>query len=94
VLYVAVVEFTTRDPGSIGVYHGQGRVEAGLYSASRAESVSRVWYRQDILAAYPKDALTGQPAEDDTKVRIGTLEQLADDIAKRFYKHTEKVKSE
>jgi len=91
VLYVSLIEFSMREPGSMGLSRGSIKAEASVYDASLDERQARVWRSADIYAIYPPDS-TKLPAENDRAIHYHTASLFADKLAKKFYKH--KVPSE
>ncbi|HUT60987.1 MAG TPA: hypothetical protein VNA25_24330, partial [Phycisphaerae bacterium] len=92
VLYVTLVEFSTREPGSVHLYRGIITAEASLYKTALAEPDSRVWKSDDIRVIYPEDSPSGVSAANDLLIRRNTVWLFADRLVKRFYKHTETLK--
>jgi hypothetical protein len=86
VLYVGLVEYEMREPGSINLYLGRIQAETGLYDVSKPEVDARRWKGQ-FKVVYPEDTGMGVPAESDLKVRNESQRRLSDMVAKCFYKH-------
>ena len=87
VLSVVLVEYSTRDPGSLNIYRGRITAEVKVYQTSKAERDSRVWLGEEIRVLYPPDAPMGQVGEDDEKIRDLTNRVFAKTLVRKFYKH-------
>ncbi len=85
-LCISLVEYSTREPGSVNLYRGQIHAEAGLYRADKPEKDARVWNSQ-FRVIYPTDTGMGVPDESDEKVRYETERIFAELLVKSFYKH-------
>jgi hypothetical protein len=92
VLYVAIMEFATREPGSMHLHRGRAKAHAALYSSSGPADASRVWSAERIEVLFPPEGGVGVLSEDDQQIRLTTQQMLADALAKKFYKHKEKSK--
>lgn len=87
VLYVVLDEYTMREPGSINLFRGRIRAHASLYDTANQAGDARVWHGEDFSVVYPRHAPTGQPGQDDARIRYETEKRLAEMLAKKFYKH-------
>jgi len=87
VLFVSLVEFSTREPGSEYLYRGRVSAQATLYKTSLPEREASVWQNPGIRLSYPEQEPVGQYTEDDRKIRIETERLFADMLTKKFYKH-------
>lgn len=86
VLYIAVIEYQTQDPGSVGVYHGKVVAETSLYDTAKAEASAVAWRGSDIHVNFtPRDASSNE----NRYVRSRMQSMFADALAKRFYDHKE-----
>lgn len=93
VLQVTLMEFTTRDEGSINIYRGKISAEASLYKVTDPNfRDERVWHCEDIHSGYPEKTNSGVPAENDIRIRSQTIKLFAERVAWKFYKHDEPVK--
>jgi len=86
VLYVSLIEFSMREPGSLGLYRGNIKAEVSVYDTSLDERQALVWRGSDICAVYPPDS-SSLPAEDNRTVHYKTANLFAEKLAKKFYKH-------
>ncbi len=87
VLLVSVMEFSTREPGSMSLYRGRITGEATLYDTSLPEKYARVWKADEIRVMFPEDAPTGQLSEDDAQIRYQTEKRFAFKLVRHFYTH-------
>lgn len=92
VLYITLVEFSTREPGSVNLYRGRIVSQASLYKMGVPERSSRVWQDRDIRVIYPENDPTGQPRENDRAIRAETERLLAEKISQKFYDHKVPIK--
>jgi len=87
VLYVTLVEFATREEGSLNLYRGRILAESAVYDMSLPERHARVWNAANLRVLFPPKAPTGQLSDDDTAIRYETERRFADLLVKKFYKH-------
>lgn len=92
VLFVTLVEFTTREPGSMSLYRGIITAEVSLYKTSLEERESRVGKRFDIRVVHPEDRPGGVSAANDLVIRRNTVWLFSGKLVKKFYKHREQIK--
>lgn len=86
-LYVVLDEYTMREPGSVNLFRGRIRAHANLYETSKPENEACVWTGEEFSVIYPQHAPTGQPGQDDSRIRYETEKRFAELLAKRFYEH-------
>lgn len=91
VLYVTLMEYATREPGSIGLYRGRITAQCVLYKGGTTEQEGRVWHCDRLAVVYPEAAPAGVPAEGDRDVRSEAERLFADALTKKFYDHKEPV---
>jgi len=87
VLYVALAEYTMREPGTVSLYRGRISGQGSLYDVTKPDRQARVWHGDDFRVIYPKHAPTGQPGHDDSRIRYETEKQFARMLARKFYEH-------
>jgi len=87
VLFVSLVEYSTREPGSVNLYRGRINAQVGLYDASLGERDARVWRNRSVRVVYPEHTSTGVLRDSDRGIRGKTEAVFADTLAKRFYDH-------
>jgi len=87
VLYIALVEFSTREPGSLNIFRGRITAEASLYQSSGPERSACVWSDHDMRVMYPPKTPLAQLHQDDRQIRYVTERLFADMLAKKFYKY-------
>jgi len=87
VLYLALVEYTTREAGSLQLFRGRIYAEAGLYDVALPESTARIWDCPEIRVAYPEQTPVGLPGEDDRSIRAETERHFAEALVRKFRKH-------
>lgn len=86
VLYISVMEFTTREPGSQNLYRGQITAECALYDVTQKEATAEVWRSSRMSSRFPQDG-PYLYSEDDEEIRLDTIVILAEKLAKKFYDH-------
>jgi hypothetical protein len=88
ILYISLLEYATRVPGSIDLYRGTMAAQVFLYDASLAEEGDPEVWRSDLLAAqFPKDNTGGVPNSSDSEIAYAMNTLFAEDLAKNFYDH-------
>jgi len=87
VLYISLVEYTTREPGSFNLFRGRIKGEVGVYKTSLPERQARVYRGDDVNVIYPEQAPIGQLGEDDSAVRYQAQKIFAEKLVKKFYEH-------
>jgi hypothetical protein len=92
VLFVTLVEYGTREPGSVNLYRGRITAQASLYKVGLPERASRVWQDRDIRVLYPEHDPTGQPRENDREIRAETERLVAEKLSQKFYDHKVPIK--
>jgi len=86
VLYVTLIQFTTRQPGAMHLYQGHIEAEASVWDVSLPERQARLWYGRGLTATYPEDPI-GKMTEDDREIRYRTERIFAEKLVKNFYEH-------
>lgn len=87
VLFISLVEYNTREPGSLNLYRGRITAQVGVYDVSLPERKARAWRGRDIRVVHPKHDPTGSLGESDRAIRDKTERIFADLLAKKFYDH-------
>ena len=87
VLYVALNEFSTREPGSVHLFRGRARGQANLYETIKPLASCKVWQVDDLGVVYPDGNPVGMLDQDDREFRYQTEKRMAELLAKKFYKH-------
>lgn len=89
VLLVSVIEFSTREPGSLHLARGRLAAEASLYAESPPAGADEeyLWRAEAIRVVYPEQAPVGIPTRDDFMTRANTMRAFAKKLTMRFYKH-------
>ena len=93
-LVIALVDFSTREPGSVHLSQGHLVAQATLYQAPRPDKpglVNPVWKSHTIEATYPPSVGTpaGIPATDERGIRLKTAHAFAEALVRNFYTHKE-----
>jgi len=85
VLYVALVGYTMREPGTLNLYRGMVTAEASLYkTATEPTQEARVWQCNNLRVVFPEKG-TGRLADDLRIIRKETDSRFADMLVKKFY---------
>lgn len=87
VLFVALREYGTREPGSLSIYRGHINAEASLFKVHELPGTSAVWQDEYVEVSYPPKGPTGAVAEVEDVIRYRTDKSFAELLAKRFYPH-------
>jgi len=88
VLYVEVLEYTTRGGGTDYLLSGRGRVALAVHDV-RAEMSQQRAYHGEAQVRYPESGSLGSTEATTATVHRRTLDVLAQAIAKKFYDHEE-----
>ena len=86
VLFISVLELSTREPGSQNLYRGKITAECTLYDGHAAEADAQVWYCSRIASRFPEDGQFST-GDSDEPIRLETISHLAQKLAKKFYDH-------
>ncbi|MCE5279632.1 MAG: hypothetical protein ABFD92_09430 [Planctomycetaceae bacterium] len=86
VLYVALVDFSTREVGSLELVRGRIVADVALYSTEQEESKSCQWRNPNLRIEFPggNDAKVRLSEND---IRYQTEKVFADTLVKKFYTH-------
>jgi hypothetical protein len=91
VLYITLVEYSTREIGSIDLYRGRITAQCSLYEAGKSDEEGRVWSCDRLAVIYPEAAPAGVPGETSRSVREKAERLWAEALVKKFYEHKEPV---
>lgn len=88
-IYVEIEDFTTRASRSMAMYRGSAKATIKVVEIPPGGAPGKIIYEEhDIRVVYPKKINDeGRPDGSDTKMYMGTMTYLADEIAKRFIEH-------
>jgi hypothetical protein len=92
VLLVSLMEYTSQEPGSVGLSRGRINAEASVYQTSLPEARARVWEAASISAMFPEDAPMGLLKQEARGILDETERRFVDALVKKFYKHKVEVK--
>lgn len=87
VLYLELLEFTTREHGSQNLYRGRIRAAGTMVRLNSADVPMRVW-QNEVLAIYPEAAPVSSLSTTDQNIRGMALRRFAKSLGQRFYDHT------
>ncbi|MCE5327019.1 MAG: hypothetical protein LLG01_11470 [Planctomycetaceae bacterium] len=86
VLYVALVDFSTREVGSLDLVRGRIVADVALYSTTEEESKACQWRNTNMRTLFPGgNGVKVNRTEND--VRYQTEKAFADGLVKKFYTH-------
>jgi len=91
ILFLSLVEYGTREPGSLNLYRGRINAQVSLYDVSMPERDARVWQARSLRAVYPEHSPAGVLRESDGAVRDKVERLFADKLAKKFYDHKVRI---
>jgi len=86
VLYVAVEEYSTLEPGSMSLFRGRISARASVFDTSLAERAACVWRSKPIRVVYPESA-PARLAQDDREIRYRAEQLFAQELVRKFYTH-------
>jgi len=92
VLFVSLMEYTTREPNSVSLCRGRITAEASMYQTSLPEPQARVWNTASISTVFPEAAPTGLLPSEARRILDETERRFVDALVKKFYQHKEEVK--
>jgi hypothetical protein len=87
VLFLSLMQYTTREPGSLNLYRGRITAQASVYDVSVPERQAKVWDWDNIRVVYPKNDPTGLLRDPETSIRYRTESIFADMLVKKFHDH-------
>jgi len=87
VLMISLMEYTTRELGSVDLLRGRITAQCSVCQAGLAERESCVWRGKDIVIVYPPDRPAGAAGDNDTAIRVSTERLFAEELTRKFYKH-------
>ncbi len=89
VMLISLMEFSTREQGSIYLARGRITAEVNIYKAnlSSAGGGNPVWRTGPIYIVHPAESPLGIPAGNDEEIRIPTERLFAAELVKNFYKY-------
>ena len=86
VLMVDLLEYATREPGSLNLYRGTIAAQPALYDAALSEPQAKVWGGR-LTVTYPSGEAGSVPATDDRGIRQTAERLFARDLVRKFYKY-------
>jgi len=91
VLLISLVEFTSREPGSVHLARGRITAQASVYEPGRpgpdARAAGCTWRSDTIRVIHPQDAPVGLPIGNDWALRMDTEKIFAAMLVRNFYEH-------
>ena len=84
VLHLAIVEFSTLEPGSMTLYRGRITAEPSIYDVAHPKR--RPWRGVEVRVVHPAKS-PGQYGQNDQLIRYKTERIFAEQLVKYFYKH-------
>lgn len=86
-IYIEVHHLSTRTPHSTAMYRGSARASVRVVEVHDGQAKT-VYQEDDITVTFPKGSTEdGSPSGNDARYYVGTLQTLADELAKRFIDH-------
>lgn len=90
VLFIALVEYSTRELGSVNLYRGRITAEASLWDTDLPEREARVWRESAVGVLFPEKDPVGQLGYSDRQIRAVTERLFAEKLIRKFHKHKER----
>ncbi|MDY7011340.1 MAG: hypothetical protein SVV80_11410 [Planctomycetota bacterium] len=89
VMLISLMEFSTREQGSIHLARGRITAEINIYKAklSSTGGGNPVWRTGPIYTVYPAESSMGMPAGNDLQIRILTERIFAAELVKNFHEY-------
>lgn len=91
VLLISLIEFTSREPGSVHLARGRITAEARVYEPPKpgpdAAPGGCAWRSKTLRVIYPADTPVGLPIGNDWELRMTTEKIFATQLVRSFYKH-------
>lgn len=87
VLFITLLEFSTREQGSLHLFRGRLNAECAIYDVSQPEGDCREWDTSGISVQFPKNGPVGQFSNDDHRIRYETIRRFAHALVRNFYEH-------
>lgn len=87
VLFISLMEFSTREPGSVNLFRGKITAEASVYKCSLPERRARIWHTERIEAKFPQEAPVAGFGGNEGPIRVRTEADFCKKLARKFYKH-------
>jgi hypothetical protein len=91
VMMVELMEFSTREPGSPGLFRGRVRARVTVYDLSFGEEQPNGISLKPAEAVYPPDKPIGVLRADDRTIRAETYKEFGRNVAQKFYEHEVKL---
>ncbi|MHC4985649.1 MAG: hypothetical protein ACYTFO_05780 [Planctomycetota bacterium] len=85
VLFVALRQYATREPGSLNIYRGHINAEASIYDVTEVEGAPPVWQEEYLEVTFPPKATTGVVADNDRAIQYHTDRAFTDLLVAYFY---------
>jgi len=86
-IYVELARFSTRAAGSTSLYRGTAVAQVKVVEVKDGRATI-VYEAGDVTATFPKRGTDeGTPSGSDQQFYVGTVQALADQVAKRFVEH-------
>ena len=87
VLLISLMEFSTRERGSVYLVRGRIKADVSVYQAglSSTDGANPVWRGEPISVQYPQQSTLGVPAENERAIRVQTERLFATELVKKFY---------
>jgi len=87
VLYITLIDFSTREQGSVHLFRGRINAECAIYEVDEPEYAARGWDASGISVLYPPDNPYASQLNDDYRVRLNTIGLFARKLVENFYEH-------
>ena len=87
VLFISLVEFTTREPGSVNLFRGRIVAEGSVYQCSLPERRARIWHNGSLDATFPLEAPVSGFGGSEGPIRVRTEADFCKALVRKFYNH-------
>lgn len=87
VLFISLLEFTTREPGSVNLFRGRITAEASVYKCNMPERRARVWHNGSLDATFPLESPVSGFGGSEGPIRVRTEADFCKALARKFYNH-------
>ena len=87
VLFISLVEFTTREPGSVNLFRGRIVAEGSVYQSNLPERRARIWHNGSLDATFPLEAPVSGFGGSEGPIRVRTEADFCKALVRKFYTH-------
>ncbi len=87
VLFIALREYATREPGSLNIFRGHINAQASVFDVHEPVGTMPTWKEEYLETSFPPEATTGVVGDVEDQIRYQTDKAFASLLVKNFYEH-------